>query len=102
MLRLLIFIIIIFPVNFQINVIKYMIPQAHERKKWFKNWFIKRDLIRITKDNESNELCQLEYVSFISRSLKKVLISIFLYFAWEHFGQTYSSFINILKFVAKM
>lgn len=37
-LRLFIFVvIIIFPVNFQINVIKYMIPQAHERKEWFKN-----------------------------------------------------------------
>lgn len=54
------------------------------------------------KDNESNELCQKEYGSFISRSLKKVVISIFLYFAREHFSQTYSSFINILKFVAKM
>lgn len=68
----------------------------------FKNWFIKEVLIRITKDNESNELCQLEYDSFISRSLKKVLISIFLYFAQEHFSQTYSSVINILKWVAKM
>lgn len=57
-LILLIFVIIVFPVNFQISIIKYKFPKAHERKEWFKNWFIKEVLIRIMKDNENNELCQ--------------------------------------------
>lgn len=57
-LILLIFVIILLSVNFQISVIKYKFLQAYERKEWFKNWFITEVLIRIVKDNESNELCQ--------------------------------------------